>query len=310
MSTYYGFQLSPDAPRRTPEVQFHETTMQVPCGEYSIFSALRDGDVTAAETVVYLSLNHGSSWNTGKVWYVPIRELSRRLGMSTRYVRSTLDRLYEKGWLSSILMTNNKKRYQLVHHLCDDEDVPVDHFGKPLKFAVPRGIGGPFERLYLGEISWKACLVWILLKLHSDWKTGETHPSTTGVLAKLCRFGEKTIGDTIQELIAAEMLERLSKPHEKSVFQLFPKPQPVMDKAKKAKRKNYELKTDGEHWYSHNRKYRCCRETTRIEYRKSNGKWHPLSDHDLYRMPKAIRRDFDMAVEVNRAILSASMHFS
>lgn len=284
--------------------------MQVPCGPYSIFAALQNREVTAAEAIVYLSLNHGSSWNTGKAWYVSHRELARRLGMSTRYVRSIFDKLQEKGWLTPIPMRNKKKRYQLVHHLCDDEDVPVDGYGRPLKFAVPRGMGGPFERLYLSNISWKACLVWILLKLYSDWKTGETFPNTMIELAKLGRMRPQNVCDSVKALVAAEMLERLSEPHEKSVFQLYPKPQPVT-KEKKAKPKSYELKTDGEHWYSHNRKYRCCRETARIEYRKRNGKWHSLSDHDLYKMPKAIRRDFDMAVEANRAILAsfgAGMH--
>ena len=303
MSTYYGLTLKSDTPQRVPEFQFHETTMQVPCGQYSIFALLREGAVTAAEAIVYLSLNHGSSWNTGRTWYVSHRELARRLGMSPRYVRSLLASLKDKGWITPILMTHKRKRYQLLHHLCDAEDVPVDAFGRPLKFAVPRGMGGPFERLYLGDISWKACLVWIVHKLQSDWSTGETRGSTLIAFAKSCRLGQDTITHARRELIAAEMLERLSKPHKQSVFQLYPKPR--KEKARTSKPESYDIKTDGTHWYSHNRKYRCCRQTTRIEYRKSNGKWHPLSDHDLYKMPKAIRRDFDMAIEANRAILAS-----
>lgn len=308
MSKYCGFQLNPDAPRPIPKFQFHETTMQVPCAEYSIFYALRKREVTAAEAIVYLSLNHGSSWDTGRAWYVSHRALAARLGMSPRRVRSILKKLEKKGWIIPIPMTHRRKRYQLVHHLCDDEDVPIDGFGKPLKFAVPRGMGGPFERLYLGDISWKACLVWIIHKLNSNWKTGETYGSTIREFAKSCRLGQSTITASRRELMEAEMLERLSKPHERSVFQLYPKPQPKPTKKKKKKKgksKAYELTTDGKHWYSHNRKYRCCRETARIEYLKGNRKWHPLSDHDLYRMPKAIRRDFDMAVEVNRSLLAS-----
>ena len=110
------------------------------------------------------------------------RALARLLGarMSVRYTRSALDSLKEQGWILSIPMSGNRRRYRLVHHLCDKEDVPVDRDGKPLKFAVPRGDGGPFERLYARDISWKACLVWIVHKLYSDWKTGETYPYTTG----------------------------------------------------------------------------------------------------------------------------------
>ena len=257
MSTYYGFELCRDTPGRVPEVQFHETTMQVPCGQYSIFAALRDGEVTAAETIVYLSLNHGSSWNTGRTWYVSHRVLADRIGMSPRYVRAVLDELQEKGWLIPISMTNKRQRYQLVHHLCDDEEVPVDQFGRPLKFAVPRGMGGPFERLYFGEISWKACLVWIRLKLHSDWKTGETFACTMIELGKLCRMRPKSVCGFVKELSGAEMLKRLSKPCETSVFQLYPKPRQasgsVKEKSRKSKPRVYDIKTDGVHWYSRDR---------------------------------------------------------
>ena len=243
-----------------------------------------------------------------KTWYVSQRELADRLGMSPRYVRSLLEGFEEKGWIVPISMKNNRKRYQLVHHLCDDEAVPVDAFGRPLKFAVPRGMGGPFERLYLGEISWKACLVWIVHKLQSDWSTGETRGCTIIEFAKSCRLGQGTITDARRELMAVEMLARLSERYEKSVFQLYPKPQQesrsVKEKAQEAKPKVYDIKTDGKHWYSHNRKYRCCRETACIEYRKNNGKWHRLSEHALYKMPKAIRLDFDMAIEANGSILA------
>ena len=45
--------------------------------------------------------------------------------------------------------------------------------GKPLTFAVPRGPGGPIERCFEGDISWKAAFAWISLKLKSNWKAWE-----------------------------------------------------------------------------------------------------------------------------------------
>ena len=57
------------------------------------------------------------------------------------------------------------------------DHVPVDRDGKPLKFAVPRGPGGPLERCFDGDISWKAALAWISLKLRSNWKA---HEDTAG----------------------------------------------------------------------------------------------------------------------------------
>ena len=48
--------------------EFQETTMQVPCGQYSILSELHKKKVTAAEAITYLALNHASSWNSGMTW--------------------------------------------------------------------------------------------------------------------------------------------------------------------------------------------------------------------------------------------------
>ena len=37
------------------------------------------------------------------------------------------------------------------------EAVPLDRYGAPKAFAVSLGEGGPFDRLYKGDISWRAC---------------------------------------------------------------------------------------------------------------------------------------------------------
>lgn len=154
MQTYLNLELSEDTPIRVPQFQFQADTMQVPCGEYSILWALEVKQVTAAEAIMYLALNHGSSWNSGITWGMPSKHLARTLGpgMSIRYTRSVLDSLKDKSWILE-RSSGKKKQYRLIHHLCDEEDVPIDRDGKPLKFSVPRGDGGPFERLYAEDIT-------------------------------------------------------------------------------------------------------------------------------------------------------------
>ena len=97
MQTHLDLEVSEDnATRELRKFEFQADTMQVPCGEYSILSALRSGDVTAIEALVYLALNHASSWDSGRTWCISGRELARSLGISNWYVRSALERLQEK----------------------------------------------------------------------------------------------------------------------------------------------------------------------------------------------------------------------
>ena len=155
--------ISGEIPDGDPEFKYQAETMQVPRGRHSILSALWHGEVRPAEALVYLALNHQSHWDTELTWCVATRELSRALGLSVRYCRSALERLREKGWIYFLALANGKRRYKLVHHNCDADDVPMGDGKKPLKFAVPRGAGGPFERLEAGEITWKACLLWLCI---------------------------------------------------------------------------------------------------------------------------------------------------
>ena len=118
--------------------------MQVPRGQSSVLWELRDGNLTAAEAMIYLFLNHGSSWNSGATWPLSSPYLAKKLGtgMSRSYVVKNTASLNDKGWIQSIKEDNpSGYQYRLRHYLCDDEDVPVDQDDKPLKFAVPRGAG-------------------------------------------------------------------------------------------------------------------------------------------------------------------------
>ena len=154
---------------------------------------------------------------------------------------------------------------------------------RPLSFAVPRGAGGVFERLFAGDIDWKAALVWLMLKLHSDWTTGITDKNRMATLAKWVGFSKQTVCDAIKTLQEAGMLKRLSEKWECSVFQLYPKPYEKRAVRKREKRqaeksKSREMRADGEWRYSFN---------------------------ELYRLNVEYRRDTDTAGEKSRALAAA-----
>ena len=298
--------------------EFEADTMQVPRGQSSVLWELRDGNLTAAEAMIYLCMNHGSTWNSGATWSMSVRYLSDLLspGMSHPYVHKIATTLKNKGWIETIDEDNpSGNRYRLRHHLCDYKDVPVDKDWKPLKFAVPRGPGGPLERCFDGDISWKAALVWIVLKLRSNWKAhedtaGQTEKATLLELSKRCRIKHATFHKIITELTQAGMLERLSPKSQPAIFQLYPKPFPRP--ARSSPKIQHEsvggkaIKTDGEYWYSHNHQYRCHRETLKIERRQRGGTWKCISDyHRAQVMPQSILRDFDQAIDAKRVVEAA-----
>ena len=296
--------------------EFETDTMQVPRGQFSVLWALENGELTAAETMVYLSLNHGSTWNSGMTWSMSGPYLSQILGkgMSRSYVLKILSSLTDKGWIETAEKNNSSGyRYRVRHHLCDPEDIPTNKDGKPLKFAVPRGPGGPLERCFNNEISWKAALVWIVLKRRSNWKAhedtaGQTKSETLLDLSKRCRMKNAGLQNVINELEQAGMLHRLTPKSQKAVFQLYPKPfpKPVQSASPKKATRRKPVQSapapteatsptpkpreatppvwDGEgyfneeYYYSKNFRYRCDRKTGDIE-QKTEGQWKGISDH-------------------------------
>ena len=298
--------------------EFEADTMQVPRGQFSVLWELRAGNLTAAEAMIYLCMNHGSSWNSGATWSMSMRYVSDLLspGMSPPYVHKTATSLNDKGWIETIDEDNaSGNRYRLRHHLCDYEDLPVDRDGKPLKFAVPRGAGGPLERCFDGDISWKAALAWISLKLRSNWKAhadtaGQTESAKLLELSKRIRISLPTYQKLITELTQAGMLERLTPKSQPAIFQLYPKPFPKPVQPSPEIQQETVLgkviKTDGEYWYSHNYQYRCHRESGEVQRRQRGGTWKRVSDYHKYQeMPQAILRDFERAIEAKRLVESA-----
>ena len=310
-AVYYGGTfLSGDTPIFKPAFEYQETTMQVPIGDFSILSEWFEGNLDPIDAIVLLQINHDSTWANGRTKWLSGRGLANAIHASHRYIREVLKRL--DVWLTRLKNGLKGVIYELTHHNCDDTDVPRDKYGAPLKFAVPYGKGGPIERMNAGDITWKACLVWIALKFHSDWQTGEnkgiTDPMTMEKLAKLTGFGKQTVCDAIKALQKAGMLERLSKPWEASVFQLYPKPTPKTEAERlqakhertKVKVGRWEAVITPHHVYSGNKQYRCRYIDSRWEKRVGRNHWKLVPDRDLYRIPKAIIRDIEPLIQLRR----------
>ena len=280
------------------------STLQVPLGKGSIITDLGLRQIRPAAAMAALTLNYRSNWDEGKTWWTSDRCLADLMGVSHSYIREALKEA--KGWINRLKQGVKGSIYQLTHHKCDPKEVSRDKHGKPLKFAMPRGEGAPFEKMFAGEISWKACLIWILLKVHSDFATGQTKPITMQQLALWARFGKDTVCKAIDALEKADLLERLSEPHEKSVFQLYPKPpeKRAVYRPKERKKRNtfIDMRTDEKHCYSFNEKYRCNLDTGRIQVRERHGRgpWYPLKDRERHLVPKVIMEDFDNLIATAR----------
>jgi len=282
-----------------------ETTFQVPFGEDSALSELRLGNLTSAECLLLTVLNYRGNWDNGKTWKTSLRKLAEVTGLSIRYVRDILTSLQDNDWLQTLRIgTNTGSIYQIRHHNCGYSEIPTDKNGNPLKFAVPRGQGGILERLFAGDISWKAALIWILLKLYSNWKTGITMDISINTLRKWVRMSPQTVCNCLGELTGAGLLKRLSKKHESGVYQLYPKPngkpKPLYRRRKPKVKKNdtRPMRQDGDWCFSFNELWRVNKETGNIQTRKSKkfGIWRDLTLGDT--IPKAIQHDFDLTVQV------------
>lgn len=296
--------------------EFEADRFPVPRGPFSILHALENRKVTSAEAIVYLTLNHGSTWVSGETWCFSSPYLSEILGkgMSRPYAQKIITSLESKDWIEKIAPTPSGNRYKIRHHNCEPAMIPYNADGKPLTFNVPRGPGGPIERCIAGEIPWKAALVWIVLKLRSNWRAGEdtsgqTEQETLLALSRRCRMRLQGFQNLIPVLEQAGMLQRLTPKSQAAIFQLYPKPferpQPVQRPAKRSWKiesiGEYDVKTDGKYWYSMNFQWRCDCETGEIQIRIPGRKWRRASEYESkQRMPRAIRETFDQALELTR----------
>ena len=64
--------------------EFEADTMPVPRGHTSVLWEFRDGNITAAEAMVILFLNHGSTWASGQRGACQVPMYQRNWGLGCR----------------------------------------------------------------------------------------------------------------------------------------------------------------------------------------------------------------------------------
>ena len=71
-----------DAPIFKPAFEYQVSTLQLPFGEFSIFSDLKENRTSPVEAMVTLTLCYRSNWSTGLTWRTSSRQLSDLLDIS------------------------------------------------------------------------------------------------------------------------------------------------------------------------------------------------------------------------------------
>ena len=284
-----------------PEHQ--ESTCQVPCGDYSIVSALEAREVTQAECWVYQLLNKSSNWETGKSHAKSYSQLEKESGMKKSAVISTVNSLVEKGWIEKNvrnaidkLPQNTANTYQLTHHKCEQYEIPLDKDGRPKKCAVPRGQGSVFQMVEDGIITWKEALYWIIAKIESNWVNGVVE-ITIAQARKLIGMTTKTICAIRKRIEQVGLAEKTSKAFRKWTAILFPKP---YEKRRTRRRETQQWMRSDENWYySHNGRWKVSREDGHIEtmLEGPGEKWRYASEFELEKANLKIYTDFKPIID-------------
>lgn len=290
-------------------LEIQKDTMQVPFLASSILDKLMKGTVKAFDAAIYLCYNAYSNWDWGISHSMSIRKVAEIFNVSCQYVQQAIARLCNSAWFERLPGKHKISKFKLRHHLCERKDIPLDKDGRPAKCAMPRGEGGLFERLELGDIRWKSLIIWKLLKINSDFTTGLTVPISIKQLREWTGFGNTTICDCLNELVAAGMLEKLSRrPQEAQSYQLYPKPYVKRRKRKPMSELTWrEMRAVGNWRYSFNEQWRVNVKTLDVQYRpNSKTPFRNTSEREKhYEMPKRIRQDFDLAIICHTKLVEA-----
>ena len=84
--------IDKNTPIFKPAFEYQESTLQLPFGEFSIFSDLKANRVSPLEAMVTLTLCYRSNWSTGLTWRTSSRQLSDLIHLSHRYIRDALSK--------------------------------------------------------------------------------------------------------------------------------------------------------------------------------------------------------------------------
>ena len=273
-----------------PAVQ--ESTMQVPCGKYSIFD-LSCHDLSSFDISVYLVINWKGDWDTGVSHGLSYQQIADILGVKHReQVIRSIKRLIKAGFLKKHAKrkSDGANIYEVVHHNCAPEDVPLDKDNRPQKCAIPAKAGSPMQLMAEGKLSWRLMLQWVTSKINSDWISGIVKQTVREVNQRL-RFSMQTICDNAKQLCQLGLMERLSKPHEASEYQLYPGPYP--DRRERADYKGKKpLPLIGDWYYSYSKRWRFHKESLRLMMEDVDGRWRDTGMSELLTINPKIHADF------------------
>lgn len=286
-----------------PRIAFQETTMQMPYGIGSVFWAVENGILTAAEGMTVAFTTRYSNWNTGKSHIKSYSQIAKALAISKAYVKRLIKKVAD--WLKAIKTTRKGKLYEITSHVIPpdtpEENMPYDKSGNLMKFAVPIKTGAPFEKMVAGKISWQSCWLWLVMKLNSTWdgndeKAGQTHPLSYATLKRLTGLSVSIISKCIKELTKMQMIERLSEAHLKGVYQLYPKPpRTALKRGHSHSESVIPPKTIGKYIYSYNFQYRIHIYSSNFELKRilSNEGGPKWVDATREQVPDHIRIDLE-----------------
>ena len=281
-----------------------ESTMQVPCGAYSILDpALK---VPAFNQAVYLIMNWKSQWEYGITHAISNSTIGKCLGVKCKsQVNRAVKWLIKHGWVE----VEGKRKsdgaffYKLTHHNCEPHQVPLDKHNLPKKCAVPMGIGSAFEKVAQGLIKWRVLVQWVISKIHSDWETGRLFLTVRETL-NMVRFTAKTIIANTKAMIENNLLVKKSANYRAGEYEI--KPSPYL---KRRTRQLDKHKVPGAlpyingWYYSFNKQWRFQRGTHRLQMRPHElDKWRDTSIYELERINPKIHRDFLSSMEALDAI--------
>ena len=289
-----------------PRKNEQKCTHQVPCGEHSLINEAKKLGIPMFYLIVYLVLNYRSKWDTGASHGLSFRDIAKLTGVYRKNdkgkwtgksrVANAIKWLCDNGWLVKNVRGKGKPNtYQIIHHNCALEDVPLDDDGRPKKCATPRGEGSAFEKMFEGKISWKACLYHTVAKIVSDWTSGVVQ-FTIKESQKWLRFSNKTICEIRKSLLENNLLEQLSNRFRGFIAKIIPAP---YEKRRTRRRPDVKMaRRDKEGWYySFNELWRVSAETGDIQ-KKIDAKWVYSNEGELLRINKKIHKDFMPVVEL------------
>lgn len=290
ISNSVQFPLFP--PENLPEIpEVQESTMQVPCGPYSIFD-LSCHSLHEFDRAVYWVINEYSYWDTGVSHALSYNRLAELLNVAcSSQVKRAVRHLIDAGFLKirGRRKSDRTNIYNVIHHKCPPDQVPLDEDGRPQKCAVPRGKGSGSALLADSKISWREFVQWMINKISSDWSSGEV-AMTIDKASQLLRFCRQTICDNFRKLRKVCLLQRLSSKFRAGIYRILPKPYPKR-KERAAYKGKKPLKLKGDWYYSHNRRW-CFHKDNFHVLMKDGDKWRDSSMHELSKINAAIHRDF------------------